>query len=137
PPWPKGLYAWVTVAASIAAGGLAMANWDDITDGKAGTLLDGALAFDTFAMFVTIAICAALIGVALIMSDHLRRVGLDRPEHYALFVIIAASGAAADMANVMMVLFRGVATLSISLYIRAEGKRRPTKGHESEMKNFI
>ena len=59
PTWPRGLYAWVTVAAAVAAGGLAMMNWDDITDRGTKTLVDGALAFDTFAMFVTIAICAA------------------------------------------------------------------------------
>ena len=71
----RALYAWVTVAAAIAAGALAMANWDDITDGTPSTLVDGALAFDTFAMFVTIAVCVALIGVALITSDHLAAPG--------------------------------------------------------------
>ncbi len=32
PTWPRGLYGWVTVAAAVATGGLAMMNWDDITD---------------------------------------------------------------------------------------------------------
>ena len=46
-------------AAAGAAGVLAMVLWDDITDdGPTSTLVGGALAFDTFALFVTITICA-------------------------------------------------------------------------------
>ena len=61
PTWPRGLYAAVTAAAAGAAGVLAMVQWDDITDDGPSTLVGGALAFDTFAMFVTIAICAAVV----------------------------------------------------------------------------
>lgn len=137
PAWPRGLYAWVTVAASIASGALAMANWDDITDGDTKTLVAGALAFDTFAMFVTISICAALIGVALITSDHLRRAGLDGPEHYGLFLITAAGGVVMGAANDLIVLFLGLETLSLSLYILAASNRRRAKSQESGMKYFI
>ena len=35
--------------------------WDDITDNGPSTLVGGALAFDTFGLFVTIAICAAVV----------------------------------------------------------------------------
>ena len=35
-----------------------MVLWDDVTDNGPSTLVGGALAFDTFALFVTIAICA-------------------------------------------------------------------------------
>ena len=49
----------MTAAAAGAAGVLAMVLWDDITDQGPKTLVGGALAFDTFAQFVTITICAA------------------------------------------------------------------------------
>ena len=48
-------------SAAGAAGVLAMVLWDDITDNGPSTLVGGALAFDTFALFVTITICAALV----------------------------------------------------------------------------
>ena len=91
PTWPRGLYAGVTVAAAIASGVLAVIQWDDISDGSTSTLVGGALAFDTFAMFVTIVIGAAVVGVALVAGDQLHRDGGDGPEIYAL-VLAAAAG---------------------------------------------
>ena len=79
PRWPRGLYAGVTAAAAIAAGVLAMMLWDDITDSGPSTLVGDALAFDTFAMFVTIVICVALLLVALVTDDYLRREGSTVP----------------------------------------------------------
>src|ERR1700750_2447581 len=65
PQWPRGLYAATTAAAAGAAGVMAMVLWDDVTDQGPKTLIGGALSFDTFAQFVTIAICAAVVLVAL------------------------------------------------------------------------
>src|SRR5512145_2526702 len=65
PLWPRGWYAIVTAAAAVAAGVLSMALWDDVTDNGTSTLVGGALAFDTFALFVTITICAGLVLIAL------------------------------------------------------------------------
>ncbi len=137
PQWPRGLYAGATVVSAIVAGGLAMMNWDDITDGGGKTLVNGALAFDTFAMFVTIVICAALIGVALIASDQLHRAGADGPEHYALFLMAGAGGVVMGAANDLIVLFLGLETLSLALYVLAASNRRRAKSQESGMKYFI
>ena len=56
----SGGYAFVTAFAAGAAAVLSMVLWDDATDEGPSTLVGGALAFDTFAMFVTITICAAV-----------------------------------------------------------------------------
>ena len=58
PRWPRGGYAFVTACAAGAAAVLSMVLWDDATDEGPSTLVGNALAFDTFAMFVTITICA-------------------------------------------------------------------------------
>ena len=58
PTLAEGLYAIVTAVAAGAAGVLSMVLWDDVTDNGTSTLVGGALAFDTFALFVTITICA-------------------------------------------------------------------------------
>ena len=74
PPWPRGLYAVVTAVAAGAAGVLAMVLWDDITDDGPTTLVGGALAFDTFALFVTITICVVVVARrASTSDDYLRR----------------------------------------------------------------
>ncbi len=92
PVWPRGLYAAITSATAVAAAVLAMIQWDDITDEGVSTLVGGALAFDTFSMFFTITACVAVLLVALISDDYLRREGLDGPEYYALYLVAAVGG---------------------------------------------
>ena len=59
PTWPKGLVRRSSRRSPPARPGvLSMVLWDDVTDNGPSTLVGGALAFDTFAMFVTITICA-------------------------------------------------------------------------------
>lgn len=137
PRWPRGLYAAFTAATAIATGVLALIQWDDITDGSLATLVDGALAFDTFAMFVTIVICASLVGIALITSDHLHREGTDAPESYALYLVAGAGGVVMGAANDLIVLFLGLETLSLAFYVLAASNRRRTKSQESGMKYLI
>lgn len=137
PTWPRGLYAVITAASAIAAGALAIVQWDDISDGSVSTLVGGAIAFDTFAMFVTIVICAAVVGVALVAGDQLYRDGGDGPEIYALVLIAAAGAVVMGAANDLIVLFLGLETMSLALYVLAASNRRRTKSQESGMKYFI
>jgi len=137
PTWPRGLYAGVTAAAAVAAGALAMFQWDDITDSAPGTLVGGALAWDTFAQFVTIAISAAVAGVALTTADTLHRAGRDTPEIYALYLVAAAGGVVMGAANDLMVLFLGLETLSLAFYVLAASDRRRAESQEAGIKYFI
>jgi len=137
PTWPRGLYAAVTAASAGAAGVLSMVLWDDVTDDGTSTIVGDALAFDTFALFVTITICASLILVALTTDDYLRREGYDGPEVYALFLVAAAGGIVMASANDLIVLFIGLETLSLAFYVLAASHRRKAGSAESGIKYFV
>jgi NADH-quinone oxidoreductase subunit N len=137
PRWPRGLYAGITAAAAVAAGVLSMVLWDDISDSQPSTLVGGALAFDTFAMFVTIVICVALLLVALVTDDYLRREQYDGPEVYALYLVAATGGIVMGAANDLIVLFIGLETLSLALYVLAASHRRRSGSAESGIKYFV
>ena len=92
PRWPRGTYALVSAATAGTAGALAIVLWDDIADDGPETLVAGALALDTFAMFVTIIICVSVLLVSLITDDFLRREGYEGPEVYAMYLITAVGG---------------------------------------------
>ena len=66
PRWPRGLYAAFSATIAGAAIVMCFVLWDDITDEGSRTLVGGAIAFDRFAMFATIAICAAVLIASLI-----------------------------------------------------------------------
>ncbi len=137
PTWPRGLEALVTAVAAGTAGVLSMFLWDDVTDEGTSTLVGNALAFDTFALFVTIAICAAVVLIALTTDDYLRREDLDGPEVYALFLVAATGGVVMASANDLIVLFIGLETLSLAFYVLAASYRRKLGSAESGIKYFV
>ena len=137
PRWPRHLYALLTAAAGLASMILCFFLWDDITDDGPTTLVRGALRFDVFTMLITIAISAAVVLVALVSDDYLRREQLDGPEVYALYLLAAIGGVVMGSANDLVVLFLGLEILSIALYVMAASHRRRIESQESGIKYFI
>jgi NADH-quinone oxidoreductase subunit N len=137
PQWPKGLYAFATATIAGAAGVLAMVQWDDITDNGTSTLVGGAIAYDTLSMFLTITICIGVILVSLVSDEYLRGTPNDGPEVYALYLVAAIGGIVMASANDLIVLFLGLETLSLALYVLAASNRRSSESAESGLKYFV
>lgn len=137
PKWPKGLYAFGAATVASAAGVLAMVNWDDISDRGPQTLVADALAFDTFAMWSTIVITASVVLVSLLTDQFIRDTPNDGPEIYALYLVAAAGGIVMASANDLIVLFLGLETLSLALYVLAASNRRSDASAESGLKYFV
>src|SRR5262245_59981603 len=137
PTWPRGAYAWLTALTAIVAGGLALFQWNAIDDHGPSTLLNGALAFDTLSQFLTITICAATLLVALVTADDLYESGTDGPEVYALMLVSATGGVVMASANDLIVLFLGLETLSLALYVLAASDRARRESQESGIKYFV
>ena len=137
PPWPRGLYAWFTVAASIATIVVSFLLWHRIDVHGPSTLVGGAVAFDHFSMWMTITIAVAIALVALSTDGYLRRERLDGPELYALYMLSAVGGVVMSAANDLIVLFLGLEILSISLYVMAASHRRRIESQEAGIKYFV
>ena len=137
PTWWPGMYAAVTAVTAGAAGALAMVLWDDITDEGPRTLVAGAVALDHFAMFLTITICAAVLLVSLLTDHHLRGTPNEGPEIYALYLVAAIGGIVMASANDLIVLFIGLETLSLALYVMAASNRRRDRSGEAGIKYFV
>ena len=137
PKWPRGLYGVVAAATAALAGVFAYLQWRTIDDDGVALLAGRALAFDHLAQFLTITICAATALVALVTSDELHRNGRDAPEMYAMFLVAAAGGVVMSSANDLIVLFLGLETLSLALYVLAASDRHRTASQESGIKYFV
>ena len=137
PRWPNGWYAMFSAITAGTAGAFAMVQWDDITDNGPTTLVGGAIAFDTLAMFLTITICIALLLVSLLSDAHLRGTPNDGPELYALYMVAAIGGIVMASANDLIVLFLGLETLSLALYVLAASNRRSSQSAEAGLKYFV
>jgi NADH-quinone oxidoreductase subunit N len=137
PRWPRGLYGAFAAVTAAAAAVLAYFQWRVVDDDGPATLMGGALALDHLALFITITICVATFLVAFVTIDELGREHRDNPEMYAMFLVAAAGGVVMASANELIVMFLGLETLSLALYVLAASDRRRTASQESGIKYFV
>ena len=137
--WPRGTSTLVTIAASAGATLSSVALHGRVTDAARGpfTAVAGAITVDAFSIFLTVVICIGVVLAALLSDDFLRREGLDGPELHALLLLSATGGIVMAMANDLIVLFLGLETLSIALYVLAGFHLRRTESQEAAMKYFV
>ncbi|MEL0039932.1 MAG: NADH-quinone oxidoreductase subunit N [Ilumatobacter sp.] len=136
PRWPSGLYSLVSAVTAGTSGLLAVFIWDDVSESGPATLVGGALAHDAFAQFVTVAICVATALVALVTDAEVRGTVLEGPEVHALLLTAATGAMVMGASNDLIVLFLGLETLSLALYVLAASERTAA-GQEAGMKYFI
>jgi NADH-quinone oxidoreductase subunit N len=137
PQWPRGLYGIVSAVTAGAAIVLSFFVWDNISDGSPYTAISDTLSIDHFSILGIITICVALLLVSLTTSDYLIREHDDGPELFVLYLVAAIGGIVMVMANDLIVLFLGLETLSLALYVLAASNRRRTQSQESGLKYFI
>ncbi|HWH34048.1 MAG TPA: NADH-quinone oxidoreductase subunit N [Acidimicrobiales bacterium] len=136
---PRGFYAAFTVATAVVAMVLSGLQWGRVTDPARGgySAIGGAVAVDGFSVFFAVVICAAIALGALLSDDYLRREGLDGPELYVLMLLSGTGGLVMAAANDLIVIFLGLETLSIALYVMAGFHLRRLESQESAIKYFV
>ena len=137
PRWPASANATVTIVTASAAIVASIVKWNWLYSNKGNTYIADAIAVDRFSVFLTIVICAAVIGSALLMATHLQRSDSEGPELYALFLTAAIGAVVMVSANDLIVMFLGLETLSLSLYLMAASNRRREESQESGLKYFV
>lgn len=137
PTWPRRGYAWVTGISTIVAIVANAVQWNNLYYNKGQTFFADAIAIDRFSVLASITICLAVILSALMMSAYLTRMNADGPELYALLLTAAIGGLVMVSANELIVLFLGLETLSLSLYLLAASNRDREQSQESGLKYFI
>ena len=82
-------------------------------------------------------ICAAVALAALLTDAYLRREDMEGPEFYVLMLLSAAGGLIMAMGNDLIVLFIGLETLSIAVYVLSGMHLRRVQSQESGIKYFV
>ena len=147
---PKGLFTWATVAIAVGAAISAVPMWarvqgwdsllwwnlDQSQTGPFSTA-GGAVGIDGFSLFITIVLCLGVVLAALLADSFLRRESMTGPEFYVLVLLSAVGGVIMAMSNDLIVLFIGLETLSIAVYVLAGMNLRRVQSQESGLKYFI
>ncbi len=147
---PKGLFTLTTVAIAIAAAvssvpmwarvqGWDSLLWWNLNQSQTGpfSTAGGAVGIDGFSLFITIVLCLGVVLAALLADSFLRRESMTGPEFYVLLLLSAVGGVIMAMSNDLIVLFIGLETLSIAVYVLAGMNLRRVQSQESGLKYFI
>ena len=137
PKWPSIGNVVLTVGSAVAAIIASAVKWNWLYSHKGSTYIADAIAVDRFSVFATVVICVAVAGAALLMLSYLDRTDNEGPELYALFLTSAIGAIVMVSANDMIVLFLGLETLSLSLYLLAASNRRREESQEAGLKYFV
>ena len=113
--------------------------WFHLNHAQTGpfSTVGGAVGVDGFSLFITIVLCAAVAMAALFANAYLRREDMEGPEFYVLMLISASGGVMMAMANDLIVLFIGLETLSLAVYVLAGMHLRRVQSQESGIKYFV
>lgn len=118
---PRKVPQWVstvfTIGAGVASFVVAMGLWYDVRDDGPRSTIADAFGVDGFSIFFTVLISAALVTTALLAHSYIEREGIDAPEFAALLMAASAGAIVMASANDLVVLFLGLESLSIALYI--------------------
>ena len=133
-----GLDAALTAMIGLAALAATWSLWNERfqTDGPFNSIGD-QITVDGFALVFTGVIASAVVLVAFLLDDYLRRERLDGVEMYVLMLFSGAGGAVMASANDLIVLFLALETLSIAVYVMAAMHMRRSESQEAGLKYFV
>lgn len=137
---PRRLPDWVSTAVSVATGTavllVAAIQWDSGGNVPRPTLA-GAFVSDGFSLLFTALVGAGVVLTALVAHSALSRYDMAPPEFSALLLASAAGAVVMAGANDLIVLFLGLESLSIALYVLIALAGRRATARESAMKYFV
>ncbi|MDA3037982.1 MAG: NADH-quinone oxidoreductase subunit N [Actinomycetota bacterium] len=135
----RSIPAGVTAVLAVGAMATLPSMWSRLDElpGRRATVVAGALAIDSFTIFVTAVICLSVFLAALLLDDYLQREGLDGPEWYVLLLLSAAGAVILASAEDLIVTFVGLEVMSIAVYVLAALHLRRSESQEAGFKYFI
>ncbi len=133
-----GFYALWTVLTGLGAIAACIPLWHEVQTGDGPfSAVASAVGVDGFSVFITVVIASAVVLCAMLADGYLRREGMEGPEMYVLMLLSAAGGVIMASANDLIVMFLGLETLSISVYVLAAMHRKRMTSQEAGIKYFV
>jgi NADH-quinone oxidoreductase subunit N len=132
-----GFDAAFTFGVGLVAAAAAWGLWDRVDQGGAFNAVGEQFGVDGFSVVFAGVVAVAVALAALVLDGFLRRERLEGPEMYVLMLLSAMGGAVMAGANDLLVLFLGLETLSIAVYVMAAMHVRRSESTEAGFKYFV
>lgn len=124
--------AWLSLVGVVGAALVSCSLW-----GRNESAFNGMLALDAYALFFNLIICLAT-GMTILMSrNYVESHELPAGEYYALLLFAAVGMMLMAAATDLIVIFLGLETMSIAVYVLAGIRRQSVKANEAALKYFL
>jgi len=128
----RPLLAWLSFLGFVVTGVVSIALW-----GRHESAFNGMLALDPYALFFNLIFCLAA-GLTLLMSMHyLDTIDIHPGEYYALILFATVGMVIMAAATDLIVIFLGLETMSIAVYVLAGIWRQRLQSNEAALKYFL
>ena len=97
----------------------------------------GALALDDYSVYFMLAILVTAAIIILLSLDYVPETGMVGAEYYSLILFATLGMLLMAAAGDLIIIFLGLETMSLAIYVLAGFARRDPKSGEAAMKYFI
>src|SRR5205085_10972842 len=122
--------AWLSVIGLVGIAALAL-------QPGASNVYVSALARDDYTTFFTVLTCAFGIGAILLSIDYLPAAGINKGEYYPLMLFAVLCVVVLAAATDLIVMFVGLETMSMAVYVLAGILRNDVRSNEASLKYFL
>jgi NADH-quinone oxidoreductase subunit N len=105
--------------------------------GSGGDSFTGAIVLDGFAAYFNYLICGIGVVAILMSIDYLPKIGIVRGEYYPLIVFAVVGLMAMAAATDLIVMFLGLETMSMAVYVLAGIRKHELRSNEAALKYFL
>ena len=123
---------WLSIASIAIAFVLTLAMW-----GQNTTAFAGSIAIDDFAVYFELAILFVAAVIVLMSLNYADEVRLPGAEYYSLILFAALGMMLMAAAGDLIIIFLGLETMSIAIYVLAGLKRTDPRSNEAAIKYFL
>src|SRR5208283_2294300 len=123
---------WLSIAAIAIAFVLTLA-----MSGQNTTAFSGSIAIDDFAVFFQLAILFVTAVVVLMSLNYVTEIRLPGAEYYSLILFAALGMMLMASAGDLIMIFLGLETMSLAIYVLAGFKRTDPRSGEAAIKYFL
>ncbi len=122
---------WLTIVGLAVVGGLSY------TTGITEVTFAGALALDGFASYFNLLLCGLAVLAVLMSIDYVPASGIVRGEYYPLLLFAVAGLLVMVAATDLIVMFLGLETMSMAVYVLAGVHKAKPRSNEASLKYFL
>lgn len=122
--------AWLTIVGLLAIAAATLS-------APTGTVFAGALALDAFTVYFTVLVCLVSAVAVLAAIDYLDATEVRGGEYYPLLLFAVVGVLVMAAATDLIVMFIGLETMSVAVYVLAGLWKRDVRSNEAALKYFL